>query len=59
VLRTGGAIAAALLMTACHPEATAPNEANAVTELSNMGDTNANDEMMNEDAGNAVARNAQ
>jgi hypothetical protein len=56
VLLTGGAIAAALLITACHKEA-ASNEANASTELSNMGDTNANDEMMNEDAGN-VATNA-
>jgi len=58
VLLTGGAIAAALLMTACHNEATVPNEANATAELSNMGDTNANDEMMNEDAGN-TATNAQ
>lgn len=58
VLLTSGAIATALLITACHKEEAAPNEANAATELSNMGDTNANDEMMNEDAGN-VATNAQ
>lgn len=59
VLLTGGAIATALLITACHKEAAAPNEANAAAELSNSADTNANDEMMNEDAGNAVAANAQ
>jgi hypothetical protein len=59
VLLTSGAIAAALLISACHKEAATPNGANATTELSNMGDTNANDEMMNEDAGNAMAANAQ
>jgi len=58
VLLTGGAIATALLITACYKEEAASNEANAATELSNMGDTNANDEMMNEDAGN-TATNAQ
>ena len=58
VLLTGGAIATALLIAACHKEEAASNGANAATELSNMGDTNANDEMMNEDAGN-VATNAQ
>ena len=58
VLLTGGAIATALLITACHKQEAASNDANAASELSNMGDTNANDEMMNEDAGN-VATNAQ
>lgn len=57
VLLTSGAIAAALLISACHKEEAAANEANAA-ELSNMGDTNANDATMNEDAGN-VATNAQ
>jgi major membrane immunogen (membrane-anchored lipoprotein) len=56
---TGGAIAAALLLGACHKsDATATNEVNAATELSNMADTNANDEMMNEDMGNQAATNA-
>jgi hypothetical protein len=56
---TGGAIAAALLLAACHKsDEAATNEVNAATELSNMADTNANDEMMNEDSGNAAATNA-
>jgi hypothetical protein len=60
VLMTGGAIAAALMLTACHKEAeTTPSEVNAATELSNMADTNANDEMMNEDMGNTATANAQ
>ena len=56
----GGAIAAALMLGACHKDdAAATNEVNAATELSNMADTNANDEMMNEDMGNQAAINAQ
>lgn len=56
---TGGAVAAALMLTACHKnDEAATNEVNAATELSNMADTNANDEMMNEDSGNAAAMNA-
>ena len=57
---TGGAIAAALVLGACHQtDATATNEVNAATELSNMADTNANDETMNEDTGNQAATNAE
>jgi len=56
---TGGAIAAALLLAACHKgEEAQSNEVNAATELSNMADTNANDEMMNEDSGNEAVTNA-
>ena len=55
----GGAVAAALMLGACHKsEETTTNEVNAATELSNMADTNANDEMMNEDSGNQAAMNA-
>lgn len=56
---TGGALAAALMLGACHKsdEATT-NEVNAATELSNTADTNANDEMMNEDSGNQAVMNA-
>jgi len=55
----GGALATALMLGACHKadEATT-NEVNAAAELSNMADTNANDEMMNEDSGNQSAMNA-
>jgi hypothetical protein len=57
---TGGAIAAALVLGACHKsDATETNEVNAATELSNMADTNANDETMNEDMGNQAATNAE
>ena len=59
MLLTGGVIAGALVLGACHKEAATTNEANAATEVANSADTNANDEMMNEDAGNAVASNAQ
>ena len=56
---TGGAIAAALMLAACHKsDEAATNQVNAATELSNMADTNANDEMMNEDSGNQAALNA-
>lgn len=56
---TGGAIAAALMLAACHKtDEAATNEVNAATELSNMADTNANDEIMNEDGGNAAVMNA-
>jgi hypothetical protein len=56
---TGGAIAAALMLGACHKsDPTATNEVNAAVELSNMADTNANDETMNEDVGNQAAINA-
>jgi len=56
---TGGAIAAALMLAACHKNDEAVgNEVNAATELSNMADTNANDEMINEDSGNQAALNA-
>lgn len=58
IVLTGGAIAAALMLGACHKDAAATNEVNAATELSNMADTNANDEMMNEDMGNQAAINA-
>lgn len=58
-LLTGSAIAAALMLAACHKnDQAATNEANAAAELSNMADTNANDEMMNEDSGNQAAMNA-
>jgi len=56
---TGGAIAAALMLAACHKsDEAATDQVNAATELSNMADTNANDEMMNEDSGNQAALNA-
>ena len=56
---TGGAIAAALMLAACHKsDEAATNQVNAATELSNMADTNANDEMMNEDSGNQAVTNA-
>jgi len=55
-LLTGGAIAATLMLGACHKsDEAATNEVNASAELSNMADTNANDEMMNEDSGNMAA----
>jgi len=55
----GGTIAASLMLGACHKaDEPATNEVNAATELSNMADTNANDEMMNEDSGNQAAMNA-
>jgi hypothetical protein len=54
----GGAAAATLMLGACHKaDDAATNEVNAA-ELSNMADTNANDEMMNEDSGNQAAMNA-
>jgi hypothetical protein len=57
---TSGAIAAALMLGACHKsDETATNEVNAAAELSNMADTNANDETMNEDVGNQAATNAE
>jgi len=53
---TGGAIAAALVLGACHKsDEAAANEVNASAELANISDTNASDEMMNEDSGNAAA----
>jgi hypothetical protein len=56
---TGGAIAAALMLGACHKsDGAATNEANASAELSNTADTNASDEMMNEESGNQAAMNA-
>ena len=56
---TGGAIAAALTLAACHKnDEAATNELNAAAELSNMADTNANDEMINEDSGNQAVLNA-
>jgi hypothetical protein len=56
---TGGAVAAVLMLSACHKsDDLAANEVNAATELSNMADINANDEMMNEDSGNQAAMNA-
>jgi len=56
---TGGAIAAALMLAACHKnDEAATNEVNAAAELSNIADTNANDEMMNEDSGNQAVLNA-
>jgi hypothetical protein len=55
----GGAIAAALLLAACHKnDEASPNQVNAATELSNMADVNATDEMMNEDSGNQAVMNA-
>lgn len=58
-LLTGGTIAAALMLGACHKnDEAATNEVNAATELSNMADTNANDEMINEDSGNQAVLNA-
>jgi hypothetical protein len=60
IVLTGGAITAALVLGACHKtDAAATNEVNAATELSNMADTNANDETMNEDMGNQAATNAE
>jgi hypothetical protein len=57
---TGAAFAAALTLGGCHKSTeTATNEVNAATELSNMADTNANDETMNEDLGNGAATNAE
>ena len=54
----GGAAAATLMLGACHKaDDAATNEVNAA-ELSNMADTNANDEMMNEDSGNQSVMNA-
>jgi hypothetical protein len=56
---TGGAIAAALLLAACHKnDEASTNQVNAATELSNMADVNASDEMMNEDSGNQALTNA-
>jgi len=58
-LLAGGAIAAVLMLGACHKtDEAATNEVNASVELSNMADTNANDEMMNEDSGNQATLNA-
>jgi len=58
-LLAGGAVAAALMLGACHKtDEAATNEVNASVELSNMADTNANDEMMNEDSGNQSVMNA-
>jgi hypothetical protein len=55
----GGAVAATLMLGACHKaDEAATNEVNASAEVSNMADTNANDEMMNEDSGNQAAMNA-
>jgi hypothetical protein len=49
----------ALMLAACHKtDEAATNEVNAATELSRMADTNANDEMMNEDSGNQAVMNA-
>jgi len=60
IVLTGATIAAVLMLGACHKSAeTATNEVNAATELSNMADTNANDETMNEDMGNGAATNAE
>lgn len=54
---TGGAVAAALMLAACHKnEEVATNEVKAAAEL-NLADTNSNDEMMNEDSGNQAAMN--
>jgi len=58
VVLTSGAIAAMLMLAACH-KSDATGQANAAAELSNMADTNANDEMMNEDMGNQAAANGQ
>jgi len=59
IFLAGGAIAAALVLAACSKnDEAATNEVNAATELSNMADTNANDEMMNEDSGNQAVLNA-
>ena len=59
MILTGGAIAAALMLAACHKsDEAATSQVNAGTELSNMADTNANDEMINEDSGNQAALNA-
>ena len=55
----GATVTAVLMLTACHKsDEAATNEVNAATELSNMADINANDEMMNEDSGNQAAMNA-
>lgn len=53
---TGGAIAAALVLGACHKsDEAATNEVNASAELANISDTNASDETMNEESGNTAA----
>lgn len=53
---TGGALAAALVVGACHrSDEAVTNEVNASAELANISDTNANDEMMNEESGNTAA----
>jgi hypothetical protein len=47
------------MLGGCHKtDEAATNEVNAATELSNVADTNANDEMMNEDSGNQAVLNA-
>jgi len=59
IFLAGGAVAAALMLAACSKnEEAASNEVNAATELSNMADTNATDEMINEDSGNQALLNA-
>jgi len=56
---TGGAIAASLLLAACHKnDEASTNQVNAAAELANMADINASDEMMNEDSGNQAMMNA-
>jgi len=58
-LLASGTIVVALMLAACHKtDEAATNEVNAATELSRMADTNANDEMMNEDSGNQAVMNA-
>ncbi len=52
----GGTLAAVLVLGACHKsDETTTNEVNASAELANVSDTNASDEMMNEDSGNTAA----
>jgi len=59
ILLGSGAIAAALMLAACgKTDEAATNEVNAATELSNMADSNATDEMINEDSGNQAVLNA-
>jgi len=54
----GSVITAALLLAACHKGEKAADAApNAADQSINMADTNANDEMMNEDMGNAAVAN--
>lgn len=53
----GSAIAVALLLAACHKDETA-DAPNAAASSSNLADTNANDEMMDEDMGNQAAANS-